>query len=100
MPDSYDVEVWRIEQTGKSLDGKKVLEVSLMVRHPSGQWGQTYTGEVYPQEVDLKSEPDDLGLRPDDLKELMASAAHEWDDALEEWGSQIQSQPGPKESDC
>lgn len=93
MSEMLNVEIHGIKHTGRSRDGMAVLEVSLMVR--SGNGGRTFTGWVYPQEVELQSDPDARNLHPDELKELMAQAAADWDSQFGDWGTEILSRDEP-----
>jgi len=91
--EEVSVELHGIKNTGRSRDEMDVLEVSLMVWSDYG--GRTFTGWVYPEEVELQSDPDDWNLHPDELKDLMAQAASDWDSEFADWGTSILSREDP-----
>lgn len=96
MSERLPIEIHGVKETAYSRDGTDVLEVSLMVRTESGG-GRTFTGWVYPDEVELKSDPDVFNLHPDDLRGLMAEAASDWVSQFDEWGTEILSRDEPVE---
>lgn len=94
MSERVNADLHGIEKTGRSRDGLSVLEVTLMVES-SRNSSRTFTGWVYPQEVELKSDPDDLNLDPDELKEMMAGAAHRWDKEFGDWDAELTRHDSP-----
>lgn len=90
-----DIGVWGIKKTARSVDGVEVLEVTLMVNTEAGGGGRTFTGWVYPEKVELKSDPDAWNLHPDDLRDLMYEAAGDWYLQFDDWGTTILSREEP-----
>jgi len=66
-----------VEKTGRSVEGMEVVEVSLMVQVAEKQRSE-FKGWVYPDKVELKSDPDKANLHPDELRDLMGQVADEW----------------------
>ena len=98
MSDTLDVEVWGVKKTGRSVDGVDVLEVSLMVQAAAKQSSELKAW-VYPEDVELKSDPSKLGLHHNDVEEVMTQAAMEWDESLGEFETELIDRRAEAEAD-
>lgn len=94
MSEYLDVRIHSVSETARSRDGVDVLEVSLMVQVAEKE-ARTFTGLVYPDEVELKCDPDDANLHPDDLRDLMGQAATDWFQQFGDWETEILSRDAP-----
>lgn len=94
--DRVDVDIHGVRKTGKTREhiGKTydILEVSLMIQ-VSDNGASEFKGEVGPDSVELKSDPGNF--HPDELKDLMAGAAHRWDKEFGDWDCDILMRPEP-----
>lgn len=96
MSKEIDADIYSVSETARSRDGVGVLEVSLMIQ-VSEKVRQEFKADVYAHEVELKSDPSDANLHPDELKDLMAGAAHRWEQAFGDWDATILSRDEPVE---
>jgi hypothetical protein len=92
--DRVSVDVHSVEKTGRVDDGLDVLEISLMVDVATKE-SRTFTAWVYSDRVELKSDPNDANLHPDELKDLMAGVAHQWEKQFGDLDMDILMRPEP-----
>jgi hypothetical protein len=88
--EELQVELLGVRDTFRSVEHRgesfHVLKVSLMIQVASKAKSE-FKGLVYPQSVELLSDSGDIG--EDELKDLMASIASEWDEQFKGWEATV-----------